>query len=264
MSERRMFSKRVINTARFIKMPLSSQCLYFHLCLNADDDGVVEAFSVMRSVGCAEDDLRVLVSKEFVKVLNEDLVTYILDWTENNHIRPDRKIDSVYQSLLLEVLPDTQLVESKERADKKKKEVLVDNQWTTNGQPMDRIVKDSIGKDSIGKDSIGEVSTEKNKGAKRTKVFFEDENLNFAFLDFMDMRKKKKKPMTDRAITLCLNKLKELTVIPYSDVMDADLATKIIEQSIEHCWDSFYPLKEDKKQTKAPAKSLTEEWADFM
>ena len=87
MAQRRMFSNRITNSARFIKMPLSSQALYFHLGLHADDDGVVEAFSIMRQTGAVEDDLRILVAKGFVSVLNDDLVTYITDWNENNKIR---------------------------------------------------------------------------------------------------------------------------------------------------------------------------------
>lgn len=67
-------------------MPVSCQALYFHLGLNADDDGVVEAFGLMRMLGNSEDDIKILVAKGFVQVLNEDLVTYILDWGENNHV----------------------------------------------------------------------------------------------------------------------------------------------------------------------------------
>ena len=44
MADRRMFSRRIINSAKFLKMPVSTQCLYFHLGLNADDDGIVEAY----------------------------------------------------------------------------------------------------------------------------------------------------------------------------------------------------------------------------
>ena len=68
MAQRRMFSNRITDSAKFLKMPLSSQALYFHLGLHADDDGVVEAFSVMRQTGAVEDDLRILVAKNFVNV----------------------------------------------------------------------------------------------------------------------------------------------------------------------------------------------------
>ena len=131
MAERRMFSKRIINSAKFLKMPVSTQCLYFHLGLHADDDGVVEAYTVMTQTGATEDDLKILVAKGFVIVLNDDLVTYIIDWQENNYIRADRKVDTVYKDLLLQILPDVELTKARDRVDKKR------TVWTTNGQPMD-------------------------------------------------------------------------------------------------------------------------------
>ena len=80
MATRRMFSKRLTESTKFLKMPATSQNLYFHLGMNADDDGVVEALLVMRTVGATEDDLRVIVSKGFATFLNEDMVTYLNDW----------------------------------------------------------------------------------------------------------------------------------------------------------------------------------------
>lgn len=158
---RRMFSTRIVSSARFLKMPISSQALYFHLGTNADDDGIVEAYNVLMSVGCSEDDLKVLVSKGFVQVLNEDLVSYITDWRENNRLRSDRKIDSIYKDLLLSMNPSVELLERTDRADRKK--AISENgtstgrprdvQWTDNGRSMDGIGKDSIGEDSLVKDS---------------------------------------------------------------------------------------------------------------
>lgn len=95
MAIRRMFSKRITESTKFIKMPTSSQNLYFHLGMKADDDGIVEAYPVMCVIGATEDDLKILVAKQFVTVLNEDYVIFINDWTENNTIRADRKVDSI-------------------------------------------------------------------------------------------------------------------------------------------------------------------------
>ena len=171
MANRRMFSCRIIGSARFLKMPISSQALYFHLGLHADDDGVVEAYNVIKQVGCSEDDLRVLVSKGFVQVLNEDLVSYITDWNENNYIRADRKIDSIYKDLLISMNPEVHLIEKRPRADAKTKLIdttssdledendngqPMDNQWTTNGQSTDGIGKDRLGKDRLGQVRLGE------------------------------------------------------------------------------------------------------------
>ena len=77
MASRRMFSARVTESTRFIKMPATSQNLYFHLGMNADDDGVVEAYPVMCMIGATEDDLKILVGKQFATVLNEDYVTFL-------------------------------------------------------------------------------------------------------------------------------------------------------------------------------------------
>lgn len=152
MAERRMFSRAVVGSARFLKMPVSSRLLYYDLGMEADDDGFVEAFGVLRRTGATEDDLRVLVSRSFVKVLNEDLVAYISDWKQNNYIRPDRYHPSQYKNLLLQI--DVGLPSGIPAVDQRYTEV--------------RLGKGSIGKDSIGKDSIGEKGTQE-KGVKGEK-----------------------------------------------------------------------------------------------
>lgn len=154
-----MFSQRIVESARFLKMPPSTQCLYFHLGIHADDDGVVEGFNVMKQTGSTEDDLKILAAKGLITVLNSDLVTYINDWKENNRIRSDRKVDSIYRDLLIRMLPDIELQQSKARADTGKKTCIkaiegngrpVDNQWTSNGPHR-------LGKDRLGKDSINNI-----------------------------------------------------------------------------------------------------------
>lgn len=146
MAQRRMFSLKIVNSAKFLKMPLDAQNLYFHLAMRADDDGIVEAWSAMRLVGGAEDSLKLLHAKGFVHVLNEDFVTFITDWHEHNHIRADRKIDSIYKNLLVEILPDVSLIEPKSRSDRPSKS------GTSQGQPGDGIGKDRLGKDRLGQE----------------------------------------------------------------------------------------------------------------
>ncbi len=154
MAQRRMVSLKIIDSAKFIKMPVSSRAFYYDLITRADDDGVVEAFNIMRITGATEDDLKVLVSKGFVIVLNDDLVSFITDWQEHNKIRPDRKTDSIYKNLLLKIVPDIELVDKRPRADSRKLiGQPVDVQWTENGQPKDGIgkVRLELGEDSVGK-----------------------------------------------------------------------------------------------------------------
>ena len=150
MAERRMFSKKIIGSARFLRMPPSSRLLYYDLGMYADDDGVVEAFSVMRQTGATEDDLRVLVSKGFVTVLNEDLVSFIMDWSVNNSIRKDRYHASIYKDLVLQLTDG----------------IPSDNQVATIGIPR-------LGKDSIGKDSTDNTNNNYsyNSDSKKSKKF---------------------------------------------------------------------------------------------
>lgn len=100
MAEKRMFAKKVIESGRFLRMPPTSRLLYYDLGMAADDDGIVEAYSVIKMDGCTEDDLRVLVAKGFVRILNEDLVSIITDWKTNNTIQKDRYHPSIYAALV--------------------------------------------------------------------------------------------------------------------------------------------------------------------
>lgn len=153
MANRRMFSSRVTESTRFLKMPATSQNLYFHLGMHADDDGVVEAYPVMCSIGATEDDLRVIVSKGFATLLNSDMVTFLNDWLENNNIRADRKIDSIYKELLLEIVPDATLKEAKPSYYSRRKGFCQtnDRQMFDKRQTNVRIGKDRLGKDRLEK-----------------------------------------------------------------------------------------------------------------
>lgn len=145
MAERRMFSKRVTSSAKFLMMPSSSQLLYFHLGMNADDDGVVEAYTVMLQCKASEGDLAMLLDRGFAELLDpSNRIIYITDWPENNRIRADRKVNSIYLHLLLEFHPELQVKKAKPRADtgKRKHGRPTDNQWT----PQDRLGKGSLGK----------------------------------------------------------------------------------------------------------------------
>jgi hypothetical protein len=161
MAERRMISNKIIDSAPFLRAPVSSQALYFHLIAKADDDGIVEAFKVLRMTNSSEDDLRVLVAKGFVKILNDDLVSFIMDWLEHNKIRPDRKRDSIYKNLLLQVLPQIELLEPKTRADRKD-----DDNGTSQGQPMDCIGKDRLGEEREKESCLSKIDSTEQKNKK--------------------------------------------------------------------------------------------------
>lgn len=96
MAERRMFAKTIIDSDAFLEMPATSQLLYFHLSMRADDEGFVnKPKSIMRTVGCKDDDLSVLCAKGFI-IPFESGVVVIKHWYIHNWIRTDRKHETKY------------------------------------------------------------------------------------------------------------------------------------------------------------------------
>ena len=90
MAERRMMSKKIIDSDAFTEMPLSSQALYFHLLLRADDDGFLNnAKKIMRNVGANQNDYDMLLMKRFIIQFDEG-VCVIKHWLIHNYIRSDR------------------------------------------------------------------------------------------------------------------------------------------------------------------------------
>ena len=157
MAERRMLSKKIFQSRKFLMMPFEAQALYTHLILSSDDDGVVEAFPIVRMIGAKEDSLGLLVVKKFILPLNDDMVYFITDFEEQNKIRADRVQPSRYRELLLE---KTDMVVDGKRVTGQKKYIdgqVTDKCLTNDGQVTDKCPH-SIGKDRIVEDSIGEYS----------------------------------------------------------------------------------------------------------
>lgn len=147
MGNRRMISKTVTQTHRFLRLPLEAQALYFHLIQNCDDDGVVEAFPILRMIGANEDNLGLLVIKQFVKPLNDEMVYFVVDFHEQNTVRKDRYVPSIYKELL------------EENTDETTGKPLV-NQTTTTGCP--NISKDNTSKYNLSKFNSREDETSEN------------------------------------------------------------------------------------------------------
>ena len=97
MAERRMFAKTIIDSDAFLEMPTTSQLLYFHLSMRADDDGFVnKPKSLMRMVGCKDDDLKLLFVKKFL-IPFESGVVVIKHWKIHNYIRKDTYTETKYK-----------------------------------------------------------------------------------------------------------------------------------------------------------------------
>lgn len=96
MAEKRMFAMQIVDSDAFLTMPLSSQALYFHLSMRADDDGFLNnAQRIMKMINANQNDYDVLVAKSFI-IEFEDGVCVVKHWRINNYIRKDRYRETVY------------------------------------------------------------------------------------------------------------------------------------------------------------------------
>ncbi|EMM2370734.1 DNA replication protein [Enterococcus faecalis] len=92
-----MFAKTIIDSDAFLDMPLSTQSLYFHLSMRADDDGFINnPKKIQRMVGCGDDDLKLLMAKRFILVFDSGVIV-IKHWKIHNYIRNDRYKPTLYQ-----------------------------------------------------------------------------------------------------------------------------------------------------------------------
>ena len=144
MAERRMFCKDITESDAFLDMPLSTQALYFHLGMVADDDGFIGSpKKIVRSISASEDDLKLLIAKRFILSFASGIIV-IKHWKMNNYIRNDRYKETVY----LEEKKTLQLKGNGSYTELDTIGIPNDNQMET---------QDRIGKDRIGKDRIGNV-----------------------------------------------------------------------------------------------------------
>lgn len=146
MAERRMFAKKITESDAFLDMPSSTQMLYFHLSMNADDDGFVNnPKKIQRMCGASDDDFKLLIAKSFV-ILFESGIIVIKHWKMHNYIQSDRyrPTDYVDEKSMLGV--------------KKNKAYTLDE-----SKMYTKCIQDvSVGKNSIGKVRLGEDSIVKD------------------------------------------------------------------------------------------------------
>ena len=143
MAERRMFAKTIIDSDAFLDMPPTTQLLYFHLSMRADDDGFVnKPKSVMRMIGATQGDIEMLITKKFIIPFESGIVV-IKHWKIHNYIRNDRYTETKYkeEKALLQLDENNSYTAC----------LPSDNQMDTNGIPSDNQMdtQDRLGKDRL-------------------------------------------------------------------------------------------------------------------
>jgi DnaD/phage-associated family protein len=97
MAERRMFSRIITESDAFLDMPLSTQALYLHFGMIADDDGFINnPKKIQRMIGAADDDFKLLIAKRFVIPFPSGVIV-VKHWKINNYIQKDRYKETTYQ-----------------------------------------------------------------------------------------------------------------------------------------------------------------------
>lgn len=156
MAERRMFSKSIIDSDIFLDMPLSTQCLYFHLSMRADDDGFVNKTKrIMRMIGSSDDDLRILIAKNFVLPFESGLVV-ITHWKVHNYIQKDRYRPSTEKEKLLITVGKSGIYEY---LPEENSEPLLEQKCI---QPVSKVDTCCTQDGYVGKDRLGKVRLDNN------------------------------------------------------------------------------------------------------
>ena len=148
MASRRMFSISIVDSDAFLDMPLSTQALYFHLSMRADDDGFLDnAKKIMRMIGSAQNEIEILLKKRFILSFDGGVVV-IKHWKMHNYIRGDRCTPTKYQDELNQL------------------KIKENNSYTDNVQEDVRQMSGRCQADvrqmvDAGKDRLGKVSIER-------------------------------------------------------------------------------------------------------
>lgn len=257
MARKRMFSLLVVDTDEFLDMPSSTQSLYYHLGMRADDDGFVSSpKKIAKLVNCSNDDLKLLIAKGFIIPFDSGIIA-IRHWKLNNDLKKDRYTPTIYLK-----------EKSTLRVNKNKVYSIdgnnLDTKWIQNGNKLD--TQYSIDKNSIDKNSKeyieqkqeenqeqNQVKKEKVKKEKKPKEthnsiienYTINDDLREALKGFVEMRKELKKPITIKGLKIALGKL---------DKMALDDLTKIdiVNQSIEGSWFGLFPLRNNNQYNKKP------------
>lgn len=191
-----MFSKTIIDSDAFLDMPLSTQALYFHLSMRADDEGFINnPKKIQRMIGASDDDIKVLIAKQFIIPFDSGIVV-IKHWRIHNYIRNDRFKPTICEEEKSHITERNGIYDLSKMPSIKQTGSQVVYQTDTTGIPSDNQTvyqmdtQDRIGKDRLDKDNIGKDKRE-NIDYQRIVDMYNDTCVSFPHLKTLsDSRKK--------------------------------------------------------------------------
>lgn len=248
MAERRMFAKTVIDSDSFLDMPMSTQALYFHLAMRADDDGFINnSKRIQRMIGASDDDFKVLIAKQFI-IPFETGVIVIKHWKMHNYIQKDRYKPTIYETEKQALSLDKKGIYTRSDTE------CIQDVYSSDTQ--DRLGEDRLGEDRL---ELGENTVSKKERKPKSGYdviiceYTKNDELKEAIYEFIKMRKMIKKPMTDRALKGIFNKLDKFGRSDGEKIA-------ILDQSIQNSWQGVYELKEPYQEPEQPQKKRKIDW----
>lgn len=249
MAEKRMFAKTIIDSDSFIDMPLSTQALYFHLSMRADDEGFINnPKKIQRMIGASDDDLKVLIAKNFIIPFESGIVV-IKHWKIHNYIRADRIKNTVYKE-------EASLLEVKDNGAYTLTEDLSTICQTDVCQVTDKC------QHRLDKNSIDKIRLDKNSKETTLDIFhrikedyFFTENTETMIEVWLNYKKDRKEKYEETSLKSLLTRIKKNI-----DLYGEDVVLDLIDESISNryqgiTWDKL-------KKIKPAAPSYIDKWRD--
>ena len=219
-----MFSKTIINSDLSLDLPSSAQNLYFHLSLNADDEGFVNSpKKIMKYVNSQIEDMELLVENGFIKKFDSGIVV-IIHWNLHNYIQKDRFKATIYQKEKQQLV----LVEKKYVMKDECTQFVsdVDTNCVSILETQDSIEKNSEEQDRL---ELAGILNE-----------IDNEKVRAKFESFIKVREKNHSPLTPDALRILIKKAYGLT----KNLANQDAAIiMILDRSIINNYKDIYPLE---------------------
>lgn len=205
-----MFAKTIIDSDSFLDMPLSTQALYFHLSMRADDDGFINnPKKLCRMIGSSDDEMKVLFAKKFLLGFESGVIV-IKHWKIHNYIQKDRYKKTVYHEEMAELGDDK------------------NNAYTLDTQCIQDV---DTGKDRLGKSKVRLELGKDKKEVALLPAWLDTKAWNEWTVFRKEIKKTLTKSMIDKQIDF-LGRYESTHI-------------EIINQSIQNGWTGLFPLKQN-------------------
>lgn len=262
MAEKRMFTQKIIDSDAFLDMPMSTQALYFHLNMRADDDGFVNnPKRIQRTIGASEDDLKLLIAKRFI-IGFESGVIVIKHWRMHNTLRKDRYNPTQYQEELamLNVKGNNAYTERFEGADEVKTLPVATSRQPNGNHSATQYseVENSIEEDSIEKKSKRETTHTLFK--RLLPEYILSEALVSKLTEWITYKTERKEPYKEQGMKALLRQV-ENNAMRFGDAA----VCYLIEDSMSNGWKGiiFDRLKNPNTRTSYQKQTKADELNDF-